>query len=72
MAIRVPRELRPLTKAAIEQGWTLSARQNGHLRLDPPADRPDLHPLTLPASPTRDSRAFLNARAVCRRGGIKI
>jgi hypothetical protein len=71
--MRVPREFRCLVKAAVEQGWAPPYSDGGgHLRMAPPPDRPETKPITLPSSPTRDRRAFLNARAVCRRSGVKI
>lgn len=63
----VPREFRPLVKAACAAGWRIS-RRNAHLWLWAPYERTTV---SVPCSPS-DGRAVKNTRAELRRAGVNV
>lgn len=60
--IRVSKVMRPLVEQALEEGWTVSPTQNGHLRFTHPCGA-----LVHGPSTPSDHRALKNLRATLRR-----
>jgi hypothetical protein len=65
--MRVPRELRPLAKAAKAAGWTIAPTRKNHLRWT----SPDGVLLFTPSSPS-DHRGATNHRLRLRRAGVSV
>jgi hypothetical protein len=68
MSGTVHKEWRPLVRAAQRAGWRLERLRNNHLRLMSPDGRTMV---TFGGSPS-DRRAIAAARALLRRGGLKV
>ena len=60
--------LKPLFKAAKEQGWKVEYTDGGHLKWIPPEGEFAITPST----PSDGRRGFLNARSTLRKAGLKI
>ena len=65
MALRVPKEFKPLVRAAQDEGFSLTRLRNGHLSLQ----HPDGRRSDIPSSPG-DRKGVLNQRAALRKLGV--
>lgn len=63
----VPKDFRPLAKAARKQGWTLATRGSGHISWTAPSGF-----VHYSESTPSDVRAVRNLRAALRRGGLVV
>lgn len=64
----IGKELRPLVTAALDAGWRVVQRRNGHLTLYPPNSRSPLFTSSTPS----DSRALHNIRSGLRQRGLAV
>jgi hypothetical protein len=67
MARRIDRDVRPLVKAAQQQGWTLDFTSRGHLKIIPPDGGVPVYG----AGTTSDRRSIKNLAAMLRRAGVQ-
>ena len=67
MARRIDRDVRPLVKAAQQQGWTLDFTKSGHVKMIPPAGGAPIFASKTPS----DHRSLKNFAAQLRRAGVK-
>lgn len=65
--IRVVKELRPLVRAAIAAGWTVTKTGGGHLRFRSPTGA-----LVFAPSTPSDHRSVKNTAAELRRHGLDL
>jgi hypothetical protein len=66
--VNLPRDLRPLAKAAERAGWTLTKRTgSNHVKWQPPAGRPYYTPST-----SASRQLIANATSDLRKLGLKI
>ena len=75
--MKIPREYKPLIKAAQSLGWELSLTGRGHLRLSPPSgfqrrDGSPANPVTCPQSPSDTYRGAKNFRRDLRGQGLDV
>lgn len=63
--MKIPKDLRPLAKAARAQGWVIEHTRNGHLAWRSPAGVT----VYTPSTPS-DHRGVLNTRRDLRRHGL--
>lgn len=67
--MKLPKDWKPLLRAATRQGWVIVPTKSNHIKL---RSRDGKKQISMPSSPSDNQRGLKNMKAQMRRAGIKL